>query len=181
MGGAGSGRRKDGAPSVKKDDGLKKIFCKLSQEELEFMQDYAKCKGMFFGSLCRKAIQEFIERTKKSMERYTVTVQTIIGGECRPTVRTSCKDLAEAVRRFVFEVKAAKEEVAREDLRLVGCDIDIYLEVDGCMGSDIPFEASMRRLVKSKIPKIFVWDNREGTHGKLIDDIDSLEVKSWIC
>lgn len=176
MGGAGSGRRKDGASFVKKDDGLKKIFCKLSQEELEFMQDYAKCEGMFFGALCRKAIQEFIGRIKGSMERYTVTIQTNIGGECRPTERIGCKDLAEAVRRFVFEVKAAKEEIAREDLRLVGCDIDIFLEVDGCMGSDIPFEASMRRLVKSRTPKIYIWDNREGTHNRLIDDIDSLEV-----
>lgn len=177
MGGVGSGRRKDGAPSLKKDDGLKKIFCKLSQEELEFMQDYAKCEGMFFGALCRKAIQEFIRRTRESMERYTVTIQTVIGGECRPTERIGCKDLAEAVRRFVFEVKAAKEKIAREDLRLVGCDIDIYLEIDGCMGSDIPFEASLRRLIKSMAPKIYVWDNREGTHTRLIDDIDSLEVK----
>jgi predicted ThiF/HesA family dinucleotide-utilizing enzyme len=177
MGGQGSGRRKDVAPSVKKDDGLKKIFCKLSQEELEFMQDYAMCKGMFFGALCRKAIQEFIARAKESMEKYTVTVQTIIGGECRPTERIGCKDLADAVRRFVFEVKAAKEKVAREDIRLIGCDIDIFLEVDGCMGSDIPFEASIRRPVRSRSPKIFVWDNREGAHAHLIDDIESLEVK----
>lgn len=69
MGGIGSGRRRN-PPQDKKDKkkAVKKIYCPLSVEEAEFLQQYAERRGLFFGGLCRRIMQYFIEVAKKGEE-----------------------------------------------------------------------------------------------------------------
>lgn len=69
MGGMGSGRRRNPQQDKKdKKKAVKKIYCPLSVEEAEYLQRYAEQRGLFFGGLCRRIMQNFIDAAKKGDE-----------------------------------------------------------------------------------------------------------------